>query len=184
MAARPKVVTYNVASLDGRITLAPGTLLLFGDERWSHVAGSDDGLERLRALHHPDVILEGSGSFVLEKDVPDPLPPADADMENLCQDYLPAEVMERSGHVGWFTVVGSRGRIRWAFKEWPDEAWRGWHMLVLVARSTPSRYLAYLRRESIPYLVTGEERLDLAEAIQRMGTALGVATVVSTPEGS
>jgi 2,5-diamino-6-(ribosylamino)-4(3H)-pyrimidinone 5'-phosphate reductase len=59
--------------------------------------------------------------------------------------------------------VDGRGRIRWAYKEWPDEAWRGWHLLVLAARSTPAGYLA--------------------EALARMGERLGVKTVLSTAGG-
>jgi hypothetical protein len=36
---KPHVVTYNMASLDGRLTLAPDRLLLYGDPRWEAIAG-------------------------------------------------------------------------------------------------------------------------------------------------
>jgi hypothetical protein len=42
MAARPRVVTHSIASLDRRIPVAPVAPLLYGDERWSEVAGTDD----------------------------------------------------------------------------------------------------------------------------------------------
>jgi riboflavin biosynthesis pyrimidine reductase len=54
---------------------------------------------------------------------------------------------------------------------------------VLVARATPAAYLAYLRRERIAYLVAGEERVDLAEALLRMRDKLGVTCVVSAAGG-
>ncbi len=38
--SRPQVVAHAIASLDGRVTLAPDILLLYGDERWQTVAGS------------------------------------------------------------------------------------------------------------------------------------------------
>jgi 2,5-diamino-6-(ribosylamino)-4(3H)-pyrimidinone 5'-phosphate reductase len=177
------VVTYSVASLDGRITVAPGVLLLHGDERWSEVAGTEDGLARVRALYAPEATLEGSGSFVAEGAAVEPLPEPEGAVEELYEDFLPAEVVARPGHAGWFTAVDGRGRIRWAYKEWPDEAWRGWHLLVLAAGSTPAGYLAYLRREGIPYLVAGGERVDLGEALARMGARMGVRTVVSTAGG-
>ena len=46
--------------------------------------------------------------------------------------------------------------------------WAGWHLLVLVSRATPPAYLAYLRDEEIPYLVTGEERVDLGQALAKL----------------
>lgn len=77
----------------------------------------------------------------------------------------------------WFTVVDSRGRVRWTEKH------QDWDVLVLVARSTPADYLGYLRRERICYLVVGEERVDLALGIAAMGTELGVSCVLSTAGG-
>ena len=60
---RPKVVTCNMVSVDGRLTIAPGVQLLFGDERWSAIAGSSDPYQWVRDIHDPDLLLEGSNSF-------------------------------------------------------------------------------------------------------------------------
>jgi hypothetical protein len=38
---RLKIVVHQTASVDGKLTTAPGVLLLFGDERWQAVAGGD-----------------------------------------------------------------------------------------------------------------------------------------------
>ena len=38
---RPWVLAHNIASLDGRVTIGPGVLLLHGDERWSAVVEAD-----------------------------------------------------------------------------------------------------------------------------------------------
>jgi riboflavin biosynthesis pyrimidine reductase len=54
---------------------------------------------------------------------------------------------------------------------------------MLVAGATPPEYLAYLRRERIPYLVAGQERVDLAGALGRMRDRLGVTCVVSLAGG-
>ena len=35
--ARPRVVTFNIVSVDGRLTLAPGVNLMTPDERWEAV---------------------------------------------------------------------------------------------------------------------------------------------------
>jgi 2,5-diamino-6-(ribosylamino)-4(3H)-pyrimidinone 5'-phosphate reductase len=179
---RPRVVVHAVASVDGRITLAPDVLLLYGDERWQAVAGSSDQVyERLKFTYRPQVFLEGSGSFVPTNAEPEPLPPVDGDSRPLYQDFLPDDVVHRPGHQGWFTAVDSRGRVRWSYKEF--EGWEGWHLLVLVAQNTPPEYLAYLQRKKIPYLVAGEERVDLHTALEKLGSQLGVTCVVSTAGG-
>jgi 2,5-diamino-6-(ribosylamino)-4(3H)-pyrimidinone 5'-phosphate reductase len=180
---RPRVVVYGEVSVDGRLTLAPGVLLLYGDERWQAVAGSSDVFEWLKLTHKPQSYLEGSASLVRSDEEPAPLPPVTGDPQSLYQDFLPDAVVHRPGHRGWFTVIDSRGRVRWTYKEWPEEEWTGWHLLVLVAHQTPPEYLAYLRREDIPYLVAGEERVDLRLALEKLGSQLDVTCVLSTSPG-
>ena len=52
----PRVITHNVSSLDGRLSL-PGVLLLHGDQRWSAIAG--DAATDMWALHQP--LVNGCG---------------------------------------------------------------------------------------------------------------------------
>ncbi|NDJ78959.1 MAG: deaminase [Chloroflexi bacterium] len=180
---RPKVVIQQQASVDGRLTIAPEVLLLFGDERWPE-DGPDPVGVWIRATHQPQATLEGSGSFVLDGTEPEPLPPFEGDPTPLYDDFLPEHVIHRPDLQGWFTVVDGRGRVRWLYKEWPDPAWTGWLLLVLVGHHTPPAYLAYLRREDIPYLVAGEgDHVDLGVALGKMAARLGVACVLSTAGG-
>jgi 2,5-diamino-6-(ribosylamino)-4(3H)-pyrimidinone 5'-phosphate reductase len=179
----PKIVVQQTASVDGKLTTAPDVLLLFGDERWNAVAGCDEeAYRKARALHNPSAVLEGSGSFVLEGMPSQALPPVDIEHAMLYQDYLPAEITDQEGR-RWFTVVDGRGRVRWMYKEFPGQDWAGWHLLVLVHRSTPPEYLAYLRQEQIPYLAAGEGHVDLAEAFSKMRLQLGVECILSTAGG-
>ena len=179
-----KVIVQQQASVDGKLALAPDAPLLFGDERWEAITGSNDDVSRwLRFTHKPQVVLEGSGSFVRESDAPEPLPPFEGDPKTLYQDFLPEAVVRRAGHRGWFTAVDSRGRVREWIKEWPDEEWAGWHILILTAHRTPLEYLAYLRRENIPYLVAGQERVDLQLVLEKLESRLGVTCVMSTAGG-
>ncbi len=184
MTEKPRLIVHALASVDGRLTLAPDVLLLHGDERWRAVAGSsEDVYERLKQAYQPDAILEGSGSFVVEGAEADALPSFKGDPEALYAHFLPEAVVQRPQARGWFVVVDGRGRVRGWIKQWPGEAWEGWHLLVLVARQTPAEYLAYLQGESIPYLVVGDSRVDLALAVEKLKTELGVACVVSTAGG-
>jgi len=184
---RSKVVVLNGASVDGRLAVTPGKLLLYGDERWAALGkpSAFDVFVWLKAEHAVGATLEGSGSFVPEGQVPDPLPPVEGDTEALYQDYLPESVVQRPGHVGWFTAVDGRGRVRWGTKDGADygEEWAGWHLLIWVGRHTPPEYLAALRRQETPYLVAGEGPVDLGEALRKMKALLGVECVLSTGGG-
>jgi len=181
--SRPKVVIYGQASMDGRLTLAPGVLLMFGDERWEAVAGSSDVHAWLKSTHRPQAYLEGSNSLVAAGAQPEPLPAFEGDPEPLYSDFLPDAVVNRPGRRGWFAMVDGRGRVRGWIKEWPGEEYAGWHLLVIVASQTPPEYLAYLQREGIPYLVAGAERVDLRLALEKLESKLGVESVLSTSPG-
>ena len=183
-SSRPWVLAHNVASLDGRLAPAPGALLLQGDERWSAIAGNGDPYARLITDSAPDAILEGSGSFVVEGESGSPLPvPAVEARTALHEDFLPEAVVGRAGHRGWFVVVDGRGRVRWEYKEFPDPAWAGWHLLVVACQATPIGYLGYLRAEQIPYVVTGDQRVDLRGALERLADRFGVRRLLLTGGG-
>jgi 2,5-diamino-6-(ribosylamino)-4(3H)-pyrimidinone 5'-phosphate reductase len=185
IVSRPQVVTCSTASLDGRLAVSPEVLLLWGDERWPAADESGSLFAWLRATYQPQATLEGSGSFVRLADEPAPLPPFAGDAAALYQDFLPEAVVRRPGHRGWFTAVDGRGRVREWIKDGAvfGEEFVGWHLLVLVAHQTPAAYLAYLQREQIPYLVAGQERVDLPLALDKLGAKLGVTRLLSTAGG-
>lgn len=178
----PKVVTCNIVSVDGRLTIAPGIQLLFGDERWTAIAGNADPYEWMRELHDPEVMLEGSGSFVMPDAEPIIYPAFDGDAAFLFEHYLPDRIVEVPDR-HWFTVVDGRGRVQLQFTEWPDPEWAGWHALVLTSRAAAPAHLAWLRDSGIPYLVVGEGPVDLHEALRLLRSELGATTVVSTGGG-
>lgn len=183
---RPKVVIYADVSVDGRLTLAPDVLLLFGDERWDAIAPPSDANKWLMFTHKPGALIEGSNSFVPSHYVPKPLPPVAGDRGGLYQDFLPEPVLRRAAGQPWFTVVDSRGRVRWTYtgepgKEAPGS--EGQHLLVCASHCTPAEYLAYLQSENVPYLIAGQERVDLREALEKLIRLLGVQCVLSTSPG-
>jgi len=181
---RPHIVVHTVASVDGRVSLGVDRTGFedAGDERWQAIWASatslDESVRTLVSLHNPDVLLEGSGSFVKEGEDLRPLPPSEFDVSELRRDYVPEAVIHRPGHRGWFAVVDGRGRVRAGMKEFPG--WEGWHTLHLVSEAAPSEYLALLRRSGIPYLMAGRHHVDLAEVMGKLKTLLGVERVVCT----
>lgn len=182
--SRPWVVVHNQASLDGRISIAPNVLLLHGDERWASLSDGADPYARLMREYAPDAVLEGSGSFVAEGEgLPSHVTVPRDHAATLHHDFLPERVVDRLGHRGWFVVVDGRGRVRWQFKEYPSPDWAGWHLLVLACARTPAGYLEYLRDEGIPYVVAGDEHVDLAATLERLGERLAVRRILATGGG-
>jgi 2,5-diamino-6-(ribosylamino)-4(3H)-pyrimidinone 5'-phosphate reductase len=181
---RPRLIVHTVASVDGRVSLGVGRTGFddVGDERWQAIWASSTSLEEsaleLVSLYHPQVLLEGSGSFVKEGETPPQLPPSELDEAELHRDYLPDSVVNRLDHLGWLAVVDGRGRVRAGIKEFPG--WEGWRTLHLVSQGSPSEYLAFLRGREIPYLVSGHEHVDLEQAMVKMRSLLGVSCVVCT----
>lgn len=179
---RARLLVSVTTSADGRIALNRSGVLMDPEAadiwRSLHPAGAKRLIaERGQAIEssfQPEAILEGSGTFVTESaDPPPALPAAGTDAATLLNDHVPGTTDCR-----WFVVVDSRGRIRWTITGEGST-----RLLVLVSRTTPLAYLAYLRREEIPYLVTGQERVDLRLALQRLKSRLGVQWVVSQAGG-
>jgi len=177
---RPRVIVSVTATADGRVTLSRSERLLdeSPDVRWRSAwpPDTEDLLARRAAAieqrHHPAVVLEGSGTFVADNAGPLHLPDAGEPATALRADYLPY----RSPR--WFAVVDSRGRVAWARKG--DEQTS---LLVIVSLGTPLPYLAYLRRERIPYLLAGDRRVDLAAALAKIRTLLGAQCLVPEAGG-
>ncbi len=72
-------------------------------------------------------------------------------------------------------VVDSRGQIRnWNYLR-SQPYWR--EATVLCSRSTPREYLEYLENRDIPYIVAGEDQVDLPAALEELNTRFGVQSV-------
>jgi len=182
--SRPRVIVHTIASVDGRVSLGVNRTGFddVGDPRWLKMWSStetlDESVRRLASTYRPNAFLEGSGSFAKEGEDLLPLAPSEYSIEELHNDYLPETVIHRPGHCGWFAVVDGKGRLRSGMKEFPG--WDGWHTLHLVSHSAPPEYLAHLRRLDIPYLICGEQRVNLGRILEKMRTLLGVECIVST----
>lgn len=177
---RPRVIVSSTASLDGRITLSKPERLLTPEvgRRWESQWPPDvPELIALRAAnieerHHPTVVLEGSGTFVPDMAGPVTGIAGQHDPSELRRDWLPKLAPK------WFAVVDGRGRVPWSFTGDADVS-----LLVLVSARTPLPYLAWLRTLEVPYLLAGDDRVDLRQAIEKMAHFLGAMCVVSEGGG-
>ncbi|MFO8110066.1 MAG: dihydrofolate reductase family protein [Thermoplasmata archaeon] len=56
-------------------------------------------------------------------------------------------------------------------------------MLHLVSRGVPLEYLQFLRDSNIPYLMAGEDRVELEQFLEKMKEKLNVKTVLTSSGG-
>jgi 2,5-diamino-6-(ribosylamino)-4(3H)-pyrimidinone 5'-phosphate reductase len=167
-----RLVTFNVASIDGRIGVSRSTPSWL-DTRWKPL----DRFETVDvlSLHGARVTLEGSNSLTARD-----APPAFFDDHPQASvpagDFLPAKLHTSSGR--WFVVIDSRARVRWATNEMDDTK-----LAVLISRTTPAAYRLFLREHDVPYLEAGEDRVDLGQALHRLGEVFNVDCIVSNAGG-
>ncbi len=72
-------------------------------------------------------------------------------------------------------VVDGRGRFRNWKKAVPSPYWRAG--VALCSKATPQEHLRYLQEKGIEVLVTGQEKVDLREALERLAEEHGVKVV-------
>ena len=178
---RPYVTLYVSASIDGRISLGPNRTMMDMDER-DEVLGTEEEWQefskKIEEDHKPEVWMEGSNMLVKEGQELRELDSFEGDEESLYQDYLPDEIVNRAGREGWLAVVDGRGRLRSGYKGEENKP-----MLHLVSHSVPEEYLAFLKCEKIPYLIAGEDRVDLASVLEKMRSKLGVENIITGSGG-
>jgi len=167
-----RLVTFNIASIDGRIAISRSTPSWL-DPRWQPL-GRFETVDAL-SLHGARVSLEGSNSFT-GRDAPEASFADHAGTGVPAGDFLPPGLRSHPGR--WMIVIDSRARIRWTTSEMD-----GTRLAVLIAGTTPAGYRRFLREQDVPYLEAGEDRVDLAWALRRLGEVFGVDCVVSDAGG-
>lgn len=184
---RPKVVLYVCASVDGRITMGSNTTMFdsFTQPELFDMLCSRQEWEKFSRLvfdlHKPDIFLEGSNMVVAENDALAGLPAFVGDPEALYGDFLPDEILHRPGRRTWTSVVDGRGRFRNGYTAECDDPET--YMVHLTSESAPPEYLAFLRERCIPYLIEGQNRVDLPRMLEKVKAKLGVQTIATSSGG-
>ncbi len=177
---RPRVVLFVSASIDGRISLGKDRTMFDMDERDELLGTREEWNEftkEIEKVYRPDVWMDGSNMVVKESAELRPLPPCPPD-KRFYEDFLPETVVADPERKGWIGVVDGRGRFRNGYKGDGDK-----HIIHFTSKKAPAEYLCFLRENDIPYLVTGEDRVDLHSALVKMKDRLGVECVATSSGG-
>jgi 2,5-diamino-6-(ribosylamino)-4(3H)-pyrimidinone 5'-phosphate reductase len=167
-----RLITFNVASVDGRIGVARTTPSWL-DTRWKPL----DRFQPVDVLspHGARVFLEGSNSFTA-REAPGAVLAGNAEATAAAGDFLPVKLRTHPGR--WLVVIDSRARVRWTASEQDDT-----QLAVLMSSTTPEAYRRFLREHDVPYFEAGDGRGDLRQAVDRLGEIFGVDCIVSNAGG-
>ncbi len=147
----PKVVVYNAISLDGRID---GFEVDLG--QYYGIAGS---------TWKEDATLVGSETMLAGMSQLGEEPEGEvAEWKVDPEDERPIVV-----------VPDSKGRLRIWSAVRSQPYWKD--VVVLCSRTTPSDYIEYLERKKVPYIVAGEDRVDMRAALEALAEGYGVKLV-------
>lgn len=150
----PKVIIYNVVSLDGRTTGFNADLELYYE---------------LASKLKADAVLMGSETVLTGFEAQ----PFQAFQENK-EDFKPREV-DPADERPLLVVPDSRGQVRIWSKVLEMPYMRD--VLVLCSRSTPQEYLDFLDERYVKYLIIGYQKVDLGFALEELNTQFGVKSV-------
>ena len=80
------------------------------------------------------------------------------------------EVFKSTERNDFHICPDTKGILQWDSATMED----GRPLLVLTSESTPAEYISYLRSKDISYIATGKGNIDLADAMDTLGSEFGV----------
>jgi riboflavin biosynthesis pyrimidine reductase len=149
--------------------------MLFKREEWESFS------KAIFALYKPDMFLEGCNMLVAENQELTELPAFEGNRDELYQDFLPEDILNRPNRKTWTSVVDGRGRFRNGYTADCDDPET--YMVHLTTESAPPEYLAILRSRNIPYLIQGQGKVDLPKMLEKVKTQLKVNTIATSSGG-
>jgi riboflavin biosynthesis pyrimidine reductase len=158
---RPRVICHMVGSVDGRIVV----------DGWPLSDEARREYERVHASYRPDgwicgrVTMEEHFAAGTRSD-------AEVDREHAGgatrEDFVaPGE------HESFAIALDPRGKL-----VWDSGDTHGDHVVAVLTHRVSDEYLASLRERGVSYLLAGDDDVDLALALDRIGERLGVRTLM------
>lgn len=99
---------------------------------------------------------------------------SDAELARVYEGSAPRPDYRAEGDfVSFAFAIDPRGRLAWESNDISGD-----HVVAILSGSVSDEYLAFLREKRVSYLLTGSKDLDLALALEKIGTVFGVHTLL------
>jgi 2,5-diamino-6-(ribosylamino)-4(3H)-pyrimidinone 5'-phosphate reductase len=157
---RPRVICHMLASVDGRILTDNWPLSPEGRKQYELVHESYDA----------DGWLCGRVTMQLH------FASGVRDEADVAEEHRgpPREDFVAPGqHASFAFVVDPRGRLLWESGEIEGD-----HVVAILSERVSDEYLSMLRESGVSYLLTGPREVDLSLALDKIGTRLGLRTLM------
>lgn len=158
-AERPRVICHMMSSVDGRIVT----------DRWPLSRDGWREYELVHATYDPDGWL--CGRVTMEHFAAAVRPDLEVAREH---DGPPREDFIAPGaHESFAFAVDPRGRLLWESGDLDGD-----HIVAILSELVTDDYLTLLRERGVSYLLAGRADVDLPLALTKIGTRLGVRTLM------
>lgn len=165
-ARRPRVICHMMASLDGRILT----------EGWPLSAEGRRQYELVHASYDPDGWL--CGRVTMEQHFAQRAR-SDAEVAREHHGGPRNDFRAPGGQDSFAFAVDGQGKLAWQRNEIDGD-----HVVALLSERVSDEYLASLRERGVSYLLAGAREIDLALALEKIGSRFGVRTLMLEGGGS
>lgn len=159
---KPYLVCHMMTAVDGRIDCG----------MTSKLQGVDEYYQTLRALETPTT-LSGRTTAQLEMAEPGSFVPEAG------ESYGAEGFSRKRSAAGYEVVVDTKGTLLW-----PDQTGSDKPLVVITSAQVSREYLDYLDQRGISWIVSGQERIDLARAVEILADQFGVARMAIVGGGT
>ena len=159
-AGRPRVICHMMTSVDGRIVT----------EGWPLSPEGRRQYEELHATYEPDGWI--CGRVTMEQHFAAGTR-SEAEVARTYNGAPRADFVAPGEHASFAIAVDPRGKL-----VWESGTVHGDHVVAVLSERVSDDYLAALRERGVSYLLAGRGDIDVAVALEKIGTRLGVRTLM------
>ena len=156
---RPRVICHMAMSIDGRIVVDgwPDTAVVRREYETVHDSYGADAWMCGR------ITMEPFAGAVR----------ADAELKREYAGPPREDHIAAGGHDSFAVAIDPSGRLAWQKNDIEGD-----HVVAVLSERVPDDYLAFLRERGVSYVLAGERDVDLAAALEKLGTSFGIRTLM------
>jgi 2,5-diamino-6-(ribosylamino)-4(3H)-pyrimidinone 5'-phosphate reductase len=156
---RPRVICHMATSIDGRIVT----------DRWPDSAAVRREYEQIHNSYEADAWMCGRITMETFADAAR----SDADVQREYAGPPREDHIAPGAHEAFAVAIDPSGRLAWK-----ENNIDGDHVVAVLSELVSDKYLVFLRDRGVSYLFAGKRDVDLAVALEKIGTSFGVHTLM------